>query len=313
MNYVSLNEASRAFSRDYTRTQTIKPEDYQSMFLSRGAWHWDIDGTCVENEAVHVAAWSDIAREHGVTLTDAMFDDTHEIYLPDNSERGARKSVQPLRGASPQAIACWILGKADADIGAGHVDMRTKERAIQEISGRHLGFFLKNTDLLKPREGIETILDYLQENNWISGAVTGSVREIFKANMSVLGAIGRRWDYIVTAEEVDPRNKKPDPYPYELGLTRLGAIMGMESVDDSVRAALKRRSCVIEDGTSGVYSAANAELPCIQYILPSQKPFDAKAFGREAGVVVVYTADNLKEEMKRAVRSFSPRGLSLTL
>ncbi|MDD4615610.1 MAG: HAD hydrolase-like protein [Alphaproteobacteria bacterium] len=277
------------------------------MFRHQGAWHWDIDGCAVDNEATHVQSWIDAAATYGVTLTDAMFDQMHTIFVL--QENGSLVKVhQYLRGSDPSVIACWILGQQNPGIAAGKVGVNEMKQDIAAITDLHLSGFLKNKDLLRAREGVEGVIENLHSHNWIIGAVTGSKRPIFEANMFVLKKARRLWDYVITAEEVSLEHKKPSPYPYLLGLVKTAQLMGFNEPTKGVLDCMRHRSGACEDGKSGVISAVLADIPCVQFLPPGQALFTEEIPNHPLSqwVFPATSRTQLKGQINRVAETFSP-------
>ncbi len=248
---------------DYLASSRASAPEYRDMFLHQGAWHWDIDGCTVENEPVHVQAWIDAAAAYGVRLTDEMFDQLHDISVlqDDGSMKMAR---QYLRGSDPAVIACWIIGKQGSENAKGVSGAEEMRAEIATIRAMHLSGFIRNRDLLRPREGIEEIIEEMHEENWIVGAVTGSLGDpIFITNMTVLDKVGRSWDFIVAAEEISLEHKKPHPFSYNLGLRKTALLMGFSQPTEGTIERIRAASGVCEDGKSGVIAAYRAGVPVV--------------------------------------------------
>jgi beta-phosphoglucomutase-like phosphatase (HAD superfamily) len=288
----------------YTRRRASE-EEYQEMFKRHGAWHWDIDGCTVKNEHVHVQAWIDAAAKYDVALTDALFDVKHDINVPQPNET-VSPVKQYLRGSDPAVIASWILGQNDPQISKGIIDVPEMLSEVEKIKKMHLQGFLDNKDMLEAREGIPEILESFSENNWILGAVTGSKRPIFEANMSVLGGAGKLWDYVVTAEEV--LRKKPHPYSYNLGLVKTAQLLGFEAPSHDALSYVRTRSGSCEDGKSGVIASVLADIPCVQYILPTQEVFteEVEAHPLKDWVFPATSPAQLRANIKVVAGNFTP-------
>jgi beta-phosphoglucomutase-like phosphatase (HAD superfamily) len=300
-------------SLKYLRKDPPSQAEYREMFRKQGAVHWDIDGVAAENEHVHVQSWIEVAANYGVKLTNEMFDVEHNVRLFTEAGKTATEK-RFLRGSSTDFIAFWILSNHYPDIWKVSV---LKVRAeVAKIKEAHLAGLLKNEGMIKPREGVEDVFEALHDEGFIQGAVTGSVRPIFEANMRSLQKMPP-WDYVVTKEETTRHKREPDPY--FLGLEKTAALLGIDTgyLNETglafLRQDLAKRSVSVEDGLSGVEASLNAGIPCVQFILPSQALFTKELPERplDKYVHIARTGAELTAQIRKVAGSFTPTAFLL--
>lgn len=141
---------------------------------------FDHDGVLVNSMPYHVEAWLQVMARHGVEV------EPMEIYLKEGAttmEVAAELFHRHHKSASPEFVQQIVEEKRDAYL------------AIQ------------NSTL---NEGVIDVLEYLQQNRYRIGIVTGSLRAQIEA---VVGPeLSGYFDAIVGAEDVE--NGKPDPEPF---------------------------------------------------------------------------------------------------
>ncbi|MCG3156728.1 MAG: Validoxylamine A 7'-phosphate phosphatase [bacterium] len=141
---------------------------------------FDHDGVLMNSMPYHVEAWQQVMARHGVAI-EAM-----EIYLKE--------------GATTMEVAAELFHR--------HRKPATPELVQQIVEEKRDAFFALDNSTLN--EGVTEVLDYLQQNRYRIGIVTGSLRAHVE---ELLGPeVMRYFDCVVGAEDIE--NGKPDPEPF---------------------------------------------------------------------------------------------------
>ncbi len=148
---------------------------------------FDHDGVLVDSMPYHVQAWQRVMAPYGVTI------DPLEIYLAEGAttmEVAAELFHRYKIPASPDDVQKLVCEKRDA--------------------------YLAN-NATQVNDGVIDVLEYLKENRYRLGLVTGSIRSQVEP---VLGPEICGWfDCIITADDVE--RGKPDPEPYLRAIQKL--------------------------------------------------------------------------------------------
>jgi len=167
---------------------------------------FDLDGTLVDTDHVHLAAFQRVFAPHGVTLDRARY----------NAE---------IMGAPNDAIGRAFLP---------HLDEPARRRALEEKEE----IYRAEVGDVTPIDGLVELLDFTDRRGLQRAVVTNAPR----ANAElVLGALGlaARLPILICGPEL--ARGKPDPLPYLTGLERTGAhaerSLAFEDSLSGVRAA----------------------------------------------------------------------------
>jgi HAD superfamily hydrolase (TIGR01509 family) len=172
---------------------------------ARPALLFDLDGTLVDTDVHHMAAWNDVLAPMGRAVD-------HDGY---------RRNIM---GFTNDAILAWLFGAA----AARHAEMPLeKERR-----------FRARLDRLEPAAGLTALLAEAARRDWPCAVVTNAPRDNAELMLQGLG-LATRFPVLVIGDEL-PRGK-PDPLPYRTAMDRLG-VSAAESIafEDSlsgIRAA----------------------------------------------------------------------------
>jgi len=148
---------------------------------------FDHDGVLVDSMSYHVAAWKRVMARYGIEI------DPLEIYLTE--------------GATTLEVAAELFHRHNKPASPDQV---------QEIVREKRDEYLAN-NATQINEGVLDVLEYLKENRYRLGLVTGSIRSQVEP---VLGPeIYATFDCIITAEDVE--RGKPDPEPYLRAIQKL--------------------------------------------------------------------------------------------
>ena len=168
---------------------------------------FDLDGTLVDTDALHLTAFQEVLATHGVALSKAQY-------------------VEKIMGSSNDLIGAAFLphlppAERDAALAA-------KEAAFRAMLGE-----------LQPVAGVTALLDYADARGIRCAVVTNAPRANATVVLEALGLTKRLSIQIIGAELARP---KPDPLPYATGLAMTGAAaahsVAFEDSLSGLRAAL---------------------------------------------------------------------------
>jgi HAD superfamily hydrolase (TIGR01509 family) len=167
---------------------------------------FDLDGTLVDSDAQHLAAFQRVFAPHGIALDRSAY-------------------ATNIMGASNDMIARLYLSHLPPHLQAATLD--AKEAAYRDNLGD-----------LEPIPGALALLDYADRRGLKRAVVTNAPRANAEKVLAALG-IGRRLPILVIAGEL--ARSKPDPLPYVTALERTGALathsLAFEDSLSGVRAA----------------------------------------------------------------------------
>jgi len=155
------------------------------------AFLFDLDGTLVDSDAEHLAAFQQVFAPHGVALDRATYAAT-------------------IMGASNEIIAKLYLSHLKPEEQRATLD--AKEEAYRNGLGA-----------MAPINGAVALLDYADARGLKRAVVTNAPRANAEKVLEALG-IGERLPILVLGSEL--ARSKPDPLPYLSALARTGADAG---------------------------------------------------------------------------------------
>ncbi len=148
---------------------------------------WDIDGTLVDSEPLHLFALKEVCLAHEVDVSD--LDDTHFVGVHIGN---VWRELQP-RFPADLSFAAW-----SAQINRA---------------------FSNNADRLVEIEDAAAVVAALAEKGLRQVAVSNSNRAVVDANLSAIG-VAEFMEFSLSLDDVC--EGKPDPFPYRLACYRLG-------------------------------------------------------------------------------------------
>jgi len=167
---------------------------------------FDMDGTLVHSDPVHLEAFAAVLKDEGVAIDE-------EIYR------------SKIIGRTNEAIFASLLPHLPVDRHEAYAD--EKEATFRRIATQ-----------LKPLEGLLDLLDWADGSRIKIALVTNAPRLNADHMLEVLGLAGR-FKVEITIEEVE--RGKPDPLPYLTAIERLGISAGeaiaFEDSPSGMRAA----------------------------------------------------------------------------
>lgn len=185
---------------------------------------FDLDGTLVHTDPLHLLVWQEVLSEEGV--------DINEIFYR-----------QRMSGRHNPDIVADVLPHLKPSEGAAFID--AKEAQFRERAAS-----------LKPLAGLERVLDWAKERGIALGLVTNAPKENAEA---MLGVLGLSETFEVRVGPDDVTTPKPDPEMYRLALTRLGVepkdALVFEDSPSGVRAARSAGLQVVGVATTQAHDA----------------------------------------------------------
>lgn len=175
---------------------------------------FDLDGTLVDTDHLHLDAFNQLFAEHGINVDRATY--TAKIMGKPNT--GIAETFLPHL---PAADAAAILARKEAT-------------------------YRTMVDVLDPIPGLIALLDWAAARKIACGVVTNAPRENAELVLKALG-IAERFQTVVIGDEL--AQAKPHPLPYLTGLQRLGAAaarsVAFEDSPSGLRAAYDAKIPVI--------------------------------------------------------------------
>jgi HAD superfamily hydrolase (TIGR01509 family) len=149
---------------------------------------FDLDGTLVDTDTLHLTSFQEVFAGHGIALTKAEY-------------------VEKIMGSSN-----GLIGEAFLP----HLPPREREAVLAAKEAA----FRAMLGELKPVAGVTALLDYAESEGIPCAVVTNAPRANAEVVLKALGLAGRLPLQIIGSELA---RAKPDPLPYLTGLERTGA------------------------------------------------------------------------------------------
>lgn len=154
---------------------------------------WDVDGTLVDSEPLHLRALQSVCDAHGVDITD----------------HGVTPFVGVAIGDVWRLLAPRFEGKLEQSTGNAEREFR---RAVTR-------YYLDHAEEVRVLPGARRALEHLSRLGVALAAVSNSERPIVLANLKTVGALDL-FQVVVSLDEV--RQPKPAAEPYTQALAALG-------------------------------------------------------------------------------------------
>ncbi|MHB2168328.1 HAD family hydrolase [Alsobacter sp. R-9] len=166
---------------------------------------FDLDGTLVETDPVHFAAFNDVLAKYGKPTVDQHFYDTH------------------------------IIGHPNADIFARlFPDRDTQEH--RRLADEKEALFRSRAGDLEPAAGLFDLLAWAESRGVAIAVVTNAPRANADMMLGALG-LGGRFPHVVIGDELP--HPKPHPMPYLVGLEMTGASRGHTVAFEDSRSGVR--------------------------------------------------------------------------
>jgi beta-phosphoglucomutase len=148
---------------------------------------FDMDGTLVHSDPVHLEAFAEVLKPEGVAIDEEIYRST-------------------IIGRTNEAIFASLLPHLPVEKHEAYAD--EKEATFRRMASN-----------LKPLEGLLDLLDWAERRDVRIALVTNAPRLNADHMLDVLG-LAERFPVQITIEQVE--RGKPDPLPYLTALERLG-------------------------------------------------------------------------------------------
>lgn len=169
---------------------------------------WDIDGTLVDSEPVHLLALKATCKQYGADISDLPDDRFVGVNMPD-----VWRALQPRFG--------------------GRIDGPRFLKAVD-------GHYRANAAALRPMPGALAAVEHAARRGLRQVAVSNSARIIVDTNLALCG-LDRYMEFSLSLDDVSAG--KPDPEPYSRAAERLGLAPGeVVAVEDSGTGARSARA-----------------------------------------------------------------------
>ncbi len=157
--------------------------------MTRYALLFDLDGTLVESDPLHLKAFNSLLEKYG---------------MPTMSEPDYRKRVQGR--SNPE-----IMRDLFPSLPGQHIELADEK---EDIFRKSLG-----SDV-QPIHGISKLLDWAEAEGLATGVVTNAPRANMEAMLGATNLEGR-FETMIVGEECE--RAKPDPMPYQTAMAKLKA------------------------------------------------------------------------------------------
>lgn len=156
--------------------------------MTRAALLFDLDGTLVDTDHLHHAAFSDLVAPFGGSLSFADYKSN-------------------VMGRPNTEIMAYLLPGQPA-------------RHTELADAKEAAYRARLADRIEPISGIHAVLDWAGAEGIGIAVVTNAPRANAEAVLAAAG-LGPRFEIVVIGEEC--ARPKPDPMPYQEAMRRLGA------------------------------------------------------------------------------------------
>lgn len=221
------------------------------------ALHWDMDGTLVDSEPLHIEKLVAGAAQYGVELTHSHFASVQTFQVPDG--RGGLHPVSMmLHGAGDKNIYQWLCTQRP--------ELR-ETLDIQVWLDERQDYYLARAGNLQARAGVDQVVRGAAGAGATQCIVTSATHAQVEVARNPLLGILPFVSSILTADDVT--RFKPEPECYLTSQARANELLRQRRV-----RAEQVRHIAIEDSPTGVRAALAAGLPCVHFVLPGASPFE---------------------------------------
>jgi len=186
---------------------------------------FDLDGTLVDTDELHLASFNQAFAAHGINLSRASY-------------------TARIMGKPNIAIAAELV--PDMPIAEARLLLEEKERVYRALTRDLADRQASSGHGLAPIDGLLPLLDWAAARSLPCAVVTNAPRGNAELVLAALG-IATRFNAVVIADELT--EMKPHPLPYLTALDLLGA--------DAAH------SVVFEDSPSGILAGSRAGMPVL--------------------------------------------------
>lgn len=245
------------------------------------ALHWDMDGTLVDSEPLHIEKLVAGAAQYGVELTPEQFPALQTFLVPDDAG-GLRPVSMMLHGAGDKNIYQWLCTQRPA---------LRETLALQTWLDERQAYYIARAHSLQPREGVALVVRGAAAAGGTQSIVTSATHAQVDVARSALVDIFPFISDVLTADDVT--RFKPEPECYLTSQSRANQRLERRRVRPEQVCHI-----AIEDSPTGVRAALAANLPCVHFVLPGTALFLAASGQRLA---VARTSEDLPEALASLV------------
>lgn len=192
---------------------------------------WDVDGTLVDSEPLHLEALLAVCRAHGVDISD--------------------HGPTPFVGVAIADVWCVLAPRFAHTLG------RRPAGAEREFRAAVTEHYLERARGVRVLPGALAALEHLARQGIAMAAVSNSERAIVEANLRAIGA-RHLFGAIVTLDDV--QQPKPAPEPYARALAALGvAAHEAWAAEDSASGARSARAAGLRVLVVGSHTEAEGD------------------------------------------------------
>ena len=213
---------------------------------------WDVDGTLVDSEPLHLRSLQAACEKFGVDISD--------------------HGPAPFVGVAIASV--WRLLSTRFEEALGH----HADRGERIFRAAVTEYYLANAGEVVVLPGAREALEYLFEHGIALAAVSNSERAIVTANLRTLG-VKARFDAIVSLDDV--REAKPAPEPYTRALGILGVPTAVAwAVEDSPSGARSARAAGLRVLVVGADADAEGDhrMPGLAGFLPWWRSLESRDY-----------------------------------
>lgn len=274
----ALREAVRALAQDLTCASGPRALSV----------HWDMDGTLLDSEPLHVAKLLAVCARHGVALHADDFARKHCFSVPSSSAPDEWRPVEmTLHGAGDKNIYYWAV--------AQRPQLR-EELSLQAWYDALMAHYLQGACQLQLRPGVADLVAALDDLGASQDLVTSATPEQLRASREPLQAVSSVMRFVVDAQSV--QHPKPHPEGYRWARAMADSFWAARGI-----APQQVLHVGIEDSPTGVRALLAAGLPAIQFLLPGQAPVGEVAEGQ---VLAATCVEDIVRHLSRLLRDKRP-------
>lgn len=230
--------------------------------------HWDLDGTLLDSEPLHIRKLIHTAATLDVLLTKEDFQTKHTFEVWNDELNLFVSRTTALHGAGDKAIYYWACSK-NKDI--------PKHCSLSQWLSATQSYYIKHSDELVLRPGILDCLKQLKSAKVVQHIVTNATREQLMSCAVVMHLLKPFITYVITADDVSQH--KPDPMSYLI----------------SAQVAVQQHGIcehfAIEDSFTGITAALAAQMKAVHFV-----PEGAVGIEKE-GVFATNTASGIVKHL----------------
>lgn len=186
---------------------------------------WDVDGTLVDTEPLHLAKFAGVAKKHGISLSET--------------------ELEAMRGVADKGVFQYLKSAKGLKISR------------DEFYDDCYDYYMAHPEEIVPRAGAKEAFNYFAAKDIPQAAVSSGIRIAVDHSLSQSG-VEDRMLFSLSADDVG--ETKPHPLPYLAGKSVM--CYGLDWDDDTTDPA---EFVAVEDSPAGVMAAKLAGLTTIYW------------------------------------------------